>query len=952
MDVIAELRKWNVEITPEGSGKILIRCPLPEHEDKNPSCQVQVEESTNKILGSYFCPVCRKGGDFYDLLGKITKSPASAHRHRLVGGGKVVNPKKIEAFHACLMTREFITANSQQLKRELEARGISDATIKKHLIGYSNDTQRLTIPIQWGDNFVNVLMYLPGAATRKFINYAKGYGTLPTLYPQEQLNYDKIVLCGGPLKALATAQRVNQHGIGAISICFGECKIPLELIPWFEGKTVWVCYDIDSHGQVFSDQTCALLNNRAKWVGNLLLPLNPHLYPKGDLNDYFGQEESSAEDFLTLLETVQKWEDKGFKQEYKEAIIEVNIEKLCGFQKAFNFSTAAYISGVDDSSAHKVPKRISVTCTGDAELCSLCRLRRSATFDPLEGVTIETEPRNPICLSFVGIPHRQRTMVFREYFGIPETCYKCEFKPSEELFTVRYVLLSDTQADSELPISAVVYTDGGELYTGEICEIKGRVDQSPLNSEELRIITEHKPKDILSHYIVKNESLLNQFRTEGDTLRDLEKKIDDINFDLERNVTFIYDRPQVHNLFDLAFHSPLWVPHENAIEPGWISVLLVSETAQGKSTIMRRLITHYGHGAYIDAANTSVAGLVGGIKSIGKRQFVKWGILPQMDKRLVCIEEYSNAPVELLRSMRAARDSGVVSMNKIDKGKAKARTRTIVLSNPKKLLKPNVIIDGVSLLEDLVERPEDLRRFDVGMWIPRIEVEKWYESTTPKYSSEACHELITWVWTLPIEKIIFSDQAKKAIRYNDLKDKYPFLYLVGMREFDAKLARLSASIAARTYNIDNNGNLRIELRHVEWICQFLCNLYDDVEFGYTSRIRRETDMDAMCTIDQIISTVKIAGNPVLLCDYLERYNRYTMEDLRAAIGDAYSFDTVKNKLIILGCIVPEEDTRWNNTYLPTKRLKKHIKEVKDAMLKQYRAADYLKGVRHEGSNSI
>lgn len=946
MDVLKELKKWKVEIVPDGLERILIRCPLPNHEDANPSCQVRLVEDGKWKIGSFYCPVCSKGGDFFDLLAKITRTPASAHRKQHEKSKKV-SVRRVEECHANLMLAGHITARSKLAKKELEVRGVSDDMLKRHMIGFNTENNRITIPIQWGDNFVNVLQYSPGSDINKFINWSKGYGKTHFLYPQDQLLFDKIILCGGPIKALATAQRMNQHGIGAVSLR-GETKIPPELVPWFTGKTVWVCYDIDSHGQRFADVTCGLLRHATKWVGNLVLPLDEHIYPKGDLNDYFGPEESTPEELLDLLAKVDEWEDKSFEPKFTDDYQTVPIEQLCGFQRAFNFKTSAYLSGVDDSTAHKVPRKIKVSCTGDSEFCSACKLMRSATYDPVEGAEVDTEPKNPLVLSFVNIPHKQRINAFKEYFDIPELCNKCKFEPSEDMYTIRYVLLSDTETDSEIPISATVFTDGDTLYSGEACTIKGRVDQSPLTSEEVRIITTHEPKDILTQYVVRKEELLDQFRPEDDSLESLKRKIEDINFDLERNVTFIYERPEVHTLFDLCFHSPLWVPYDNSIEPGWVSVLLVSETAQGKSTIMRRLIRHYGHGTFIDAANTSIAGLVGGIKSIGKRQFVKWGILPQMDKRLVCIEEYANAPVELLRSMRAARDSGVVSMNKIDKGRANARTRTIVLSNPKKLIKPGVVIDGLSLLEDLVERPEDLRRFDVGMWIPRMDVETRHIAGEPKYSSEACHELITWAWTLPVENIVFTDEALRAINHNDIKEDYPYLYLVGQREFDVKLARLAAAVACRTYNLHGD-KLTVELRHVHWVCEFLRGLYDDPEFGYSSRIRREKDMDDSCTIDQLLLICKSGGNPLLLCDFLMKQNRYTIDDLKAATGDMFAFEEVKNKLVILGCIVGEDDTKWNRCYLPTKRMKRLLPQVRDQLNKEYGRPSYL---RKEGVNSI
>jgi hypothetical protein len=446
------------------------------------------------------------------------------------------------------------------------------------------------------------------------------------------------------------------------------------------------------------------------------------------------------------------------------------------------------------------------------------------------------------------------------------------------------------------------------------------------------MITNHEPRDILNEHSTDNLEQLECFRAADSSYEALDGKLASIAHDLERNVTFIYDRKPIHIIFDLVYYSPLWVPFGNVVEPGW--VLIVSETAQGKSTIMRRLMKHYGFGHYIDAANTTVAGLIGGVQTVNKKQFLKWGVLPQNDRRLVCIEEYANAPVELLRAMRAARDSGVVKLDKINKGAAKARTRTIVLSNPKRILAPNVVIDGLTLLEDLVQRPEDLRRFDIGMWVPTIETEETHEAKEPMYSAEASHRLVAWAWTLPPENIKFTRGATNAIRHSSMKKKYPFLYLVGGREFDPKLARLSASLACRTFN-KHGDNLVVEERHVEWVQSFLETLYNDSEFGYTNRIRQERSLDTGCGVDQVVNAVQDAVNPLFLCRFLQSHNRYPYDTFRAAAGGRESFGGIYNKLLIAGCIVPEDDSRYNNGFLPTRRLKKVIEEV----IKKFSAYD-------------
>jgi hypothetical protein len=950
MDILRELKLCGCEMEPSTGGIVLIRCPLPGHEDQHPSCQVRIEETEKYKEGSWYCPVCQKGGDVWGLLAMVSKVPAAVYKKKHTRRSKVVATKKVEEFYANLNVSGHKTSRSENAKRCLRQRGLTDATINSFSLGFDPEGGRIAIPIPWGKKFVDILKYKPGAQKNKFYHYSVGYGSFPLLYPETQLRFDKIVLCGGPLKALVVAQEMNKHGFGGISFN-GEKCIPLELVPWFYGKKVWVCFDVDNQGVKAANQTCGVLKNKIDDVRNVLLPLSPEVYPKGDVNDYFGEDEDfTDEDFLKLLEETPVWEDPTFIENFDEPFKDVPIQKLWGYSRPFNFRTTAYISGIDDTTAYKVPKELKVSCTADAEVCSLCRLARSDGYDPHNGVFKQLDQKDPACLTLVNVNKKQRYMALKDYFGVPETCCKVVFEPSDELNTIRHILLSDTETDSENPMTAYVITSGEDLYSGEICTIEGRADQSPNTHEEVRIICNHVPKDILTDYVVSKPELLKIFQPEENTYESLCEKVDDINWDLERNVTFIYNRPAVHSLFDLTFHSPLYIPYENAIEPGWVSCLLVSETAQGKSTIMRRLIQHYGFGSYIDAANTSVAGLVGGIKSVGRRQFVKWGILPQMDKRFVCIEEYANAPVELLRSMRTTRDSGYVVLNKIDKGRAKARCRTVIMSNPKTVLKHGVVVDGIHLLEELVERPEDLRRFDVGMWIPTLKVEDYHDADDPKYSAEACHELITWAWTIPTKKIKFTSEADNAIRRSELSAKFPYLHLVGGREFGPKLARLSAAIAARTYSIDGD-ELVIEERHVKWVENFLVKLYSDPEFGYINRVQREDNMDKSISIDSLLSILKLSNNPPVLCQFLEIYNRYPETDLRAACGDGEFYSNVKNRLIILGCIVGEDDTKWNNVFLPTKRLKKLLPEAKKSLQAQYKIPSHIEKL-NEGSSSI
>src|SRR5690606_1426486 len=60
-------------------------------------------------------------------------------------------------------------------------------------------------------------------------------------------------------------------------------------------------------GQVGGSKICARVKTFADWVGQIRLPLDIEKYPHGDVNDYFGLEHHTADEFLLLLESTLEW---------------------------------------------------------------------------------------------------------------------------------------------------------------------------------------------------------------------------------------------------------------------------------------------------------------------------------------------------------------------------------------------------------------------------------------------------------------------------------------------------------------------------------------------------------------------------------------------------------------------------------------------------------------------
>ena len=278
VSVLAELDRLELKYEQLNESELKILCPF--HDDKTPSCNINIEKQLFKCHTSG----CEASGDILTLFAKYLKTTRRviwedlSNRYGL-DEIKAVDPSTVEKWYNRINEAKVFLP-------ELYKRGITDAMIRKYRIGY--DGSRIMIPIK--DSFgqyVNIRKYLPGnPGSKKMINM-RGHGQT-RLYPIEQLKYGKIIICGGELKAIATAERINEFGIGAITTTSGEGSWEYEFNEKFNGKEVYVCFDIDAEGKKATESICARIKKHVKFVGKIELPLSIAKYPKGDANDFFG----------------------------------------------------------------------------------------------------------------------------------------------------------------------------------------------------------------------------------------------------------------------------------------------------------------------------------------------------------------------------------------------------------------------------------------------------------------------------------------------------------------------------------------------------------------------------------------------------------------------------------------------------------------------------------------
>lgn len=198
--------------------------------------------------------------------------------------------------------------------------------------------------------------------------------------------------------------------------------------------------------------------------------------------------------------------------------------------------------------------------------------------------------------------------------GNTKRCKKCSFKPIE-FYNVEEVRISealDLKVRKTEKSMQAAYCIGDSLELNSSYEMTGRMFPHPKNQQATLLISSYETtEDALDTYVCENPEKLKLFQPKEWSVKGLEEKLKDIYDDLSANITFIYERHDLHLCMDLAYHSPLFINVQGREEKGWVEVLIVGDTAQGKSEVSKNLMNHYSLGDLVECKNATAAGLLG-----------------------------------------------------------------------------------------------------------------------------------------------------------------------------------------------------------------------------------------------------------------------------------------------------------------------------------------------------
>lgn len=837
ISALAELERCGINYESATENEVKVLCPF--HDDKNPSCSINIV----KNLFRCHTAGCKAKGDIITFLARVLKTTRRviwedlSTRYNLENI-KIIDTSVVERWHNNIW-------KAKPLLTELYNRGVTDEMIRKYRLGF--DSGRITIPISNENSLiVNVRKYLPGAPGPEKVKNVRGHGKL-RLWPLEQLKYQTIIICGGEVKAIVTAAHLNKKGIGAVTATSGEGNWNPYFNQHFKDKHVYVCFDIDKEGNSAADSICARLKKDTKWIGKIILPLDTDKYPKGDINDYFGEEKKTTQDFLKLISETPEWElNTKFGIFDDDSITEVHLNQASKAEYTGKRIKLKATVAAMDTAPYVIPKVINVNCERNQDGCSMCPV--FATTPNENGITrLELHPESPAILEMVATSKSTQREAILQGLKLPP-CKIVEFNPIE------YFNVEDVRLSPQLEISSRAVDDlmqpalciGHGLETNESYEFVGRMYPHPKTQQSIILISESQTtKDALSSFTPEKKDLekLAIFQPAKWTVESIEEKLKDIYGDLSANVTHIFERQPLHTIIDLTYHSCLLFYFDKKLIKGWAETLITGDSSQGKSETILRLMEHYDLGERIECKNATVAGLLGGLQQVGSRWFVTWGVIPTHDKRLVILEEIKGTSTDVIGKLTDMRSSGVAEIPKIEKRRTHARTRLIMVSNPRSDRPLSVYNFGIEAVKELIGGLEDIRRFDAVLLTSaeQIDAEKLnkLQQFRPHkkhiYTSDLCRTLILWAWTREAEQVTFTKDAYETILSEATRLCSIFTELIpivdrGSMRF--KIARLSIALATRLFSHKNFDTIEVRKCHVEYITKFLEYTYSEGIFGY------------------------------------------------------------------------------------------------------------------------
>lgn len=811
--------EYFVTVESEQGSQLYAKCPF--HNDTNASLTINTETL------EWYCHGCAIGGTPVEFLVQyfgVGKKVASKAYSQYEQRGSLPFPSfdEIEQYHKNLMDRP----NEVAL---LGASGISEEVLKQFKIGFNPADVRIQIPIKTvTENYCNIRKYLPehrrlGETNVMKVLNQKNCGE-SRLFPIKEAIIDTpdsecIVIVEGEKDMLAA----RSQGINAITGTGGSA-VPRNDLNLLKNRTVYVMTDNDTAGDKIAADYLKYLGHICKQVKRIKLPQKDYCE--------FYQDKGPADIFEYVVLDTEELMDSA---EDMALIESESVEKLNTWALLENMSVVG-----TDPKIYTIPTKIAPVCTNDAcQSTCFAHPSMSARLMPTE-----VDPRQ-LVLFIDSSDYVQDKFIQEEYGCKHMRAEIVESTNAQKIMFQEAAAFMEGMDESSTDNRYGIYLfDESRLapthkFNFEACRVA-----DPRNQQNYYVI--RKAESITTHEVSDEDmqEALNYFKSVAAQCTTFEEIIN-IHYKSWMPLLNIEGRPDLFAALMLTYLSVTEIQWRGGRLKGWLDTMVIGDTRTGKSQMAQRLTKQLSMGSYINGENARATGVIGGVQRMGDSWIITWGAIPMNDRGLLVVDEASGLSIDDIKDLSATRSSGAVTINKIAKGEARARTRLVWLSNPRSGRNLEEFYwRGFGAFTEFIPVAEDQARYDIVLTAAREDVPELegYKDDGARPPVEFWRTLIHLAWSISSDAIRYSDEVAQhiAIVARELGKTYGGGTLVVEVAVHEKLIRLSCAIAMLMGNITSAKFLGITKQHVDFAKSFLVSTYEKPSMDYANYIREYT----------------------------------------------------------------------------------------------------------------
>ena len=837
------------------------------HEDHDPSLKIMPS-------GAFKChsSACGASGGgpikFYSLYASVSYDQAQHDMY-----SKYVEPLVPQNVVDSMIRR--LKERPEHIERLIKERGWSKAIIDDTGLGWTEDGERLAIPVYNRYNLPICVYYYNVFNTKGYPKVqparSKNYGMkVAVLWPNKVLmQSDDILMCAGQGDTLLALTM----GFPAVTLGSESWSIRAEDLPLLKGKTVNIVYDQDKAGKLgarkIADQI--MLSGITDHVKIVNLPITDEKHT--DLTDWVLREDGDRKALIKAISGTEFYKppaptlvgsrrmalERNEKGEDVFPFIPLqDLRQEGNFRRVARFE-AQVVSKA--TSTFRTPKVVMVRCQSPKKKCHEGKCSCPLVNEPGFECSYELNEQDPYTLRLMEETARGQDSVIREMIGINRSC-------SIEILTlqthaVTKILLapvtdygSDVRHDFEA-LQIVGYFFGLNIRLNVPYLFQGWADKHHKDSSNVMMIILAEPvASTLDAFDITDSvvDMLSPFKVSTEV--DLFQHLMDYYTHMGQSVTNIRQRPMGHMACDLVFHSPSAFEFcHDYVNKGSLEALLLGDPRTGKGEMAKGLHRYYEHGECVSGGSISFMNFVGGIKNLKTFRGLCWGRMVANHRSTMIVDEMANIDLDLMGNLSEIRSDAVARVDKDGLHQsAPANVGIIWISNPREDRMMYQFSFGVQAMQKLVGRPEDIARFDYVCGLASGEVPSSVINTNGRervehrFTKKQCHELILWIKSRKISEIQFTNSCEKyileqAMDFGKIYTRHR-VPLVQAENIRVKIARVATAIAGKTFSTDyTNTKLLVTEACAKAAVTFLHKLYESPTLSYRfySKVRNSFD---------------------------------------------------------------------------------------------------------------